>query len=69
MFHSMGTKVFPRVAWTSLMAGNVTNWRQSMSGFSGVAYPGLKLVGGIITLISKIHELKSMERDPLKGEH
>jgi hypothetical protein len=50
MFRSMGMKVFPRVAWPSLMAGNVTDWCQSMSGFSGVAYPGLRLVGGIVTV-------------------
>jgi hypothetical protein len=49
MFRSMGMKVFPRVAWPSLMAGNVTDWRQSISGCSGVAYPDLRLVGGIIT--------------------
>jgi hypothetical protein len=49
MFRSMGMKVFPRVAWPGLMAGNVTDWRQSMSGCSGVAYPGLRLVGGIVT--------------------
>jgi hypothetical protein len=46
MFRSMGTKVFPRVAWPGLMDGNVTNWPQSMSGCSGVVYPGLRLVGG-----------------------
>jgi hypothetical protein len=46
MFCSMGTKVFPRVAWTIMKAGNVTNWCHSMSGFSGVAYPSLRLVGG-----------------------
>jgi hypothetical protein len=50
MFRSMGMKVFPRVAWPGLMAGNVTDWCQSMSGFSGVAYPGLRLVGGIVTV-------------------
>jgi hypothetical protein len=38
--------VFPRIAWSGLMAGNVTDWHQSMTGFSGVAYPGLRLVGG-----------------------
>jgi len=29
-----------------LMAGNVTEWCQSMSGFSGVVYPGLRMVEG-----------------------
>jgi hypothetical protein len=42
--------MFPRVAWSGLMAGNVTDWRQSMSGFSGVVYPGLRLVEGVITV-------------------
>jgi hypothetical protein len=41
--------MFPRVACPSLMAGNVSDWRQSMSGFSGVAYPGLRLVEGFVT--------------------
>jgi hypothetical protein len=50
MFRSMGTKVFPRVAWPSLMVGNVIDWCQIMSGCSGVAYPGLRLVRGIITV-------------------
>jgi hypothetical protein len=42
--------MFPRVACPSLMAGNVSDWRQSMSGFSGVAYPGLRLVEGFVTV-------------------
>jgi hypothetical protein len=42
-------KMFPRVACSGLMAGNVTDWHQSMSGFSGVAYPSLRLVEGIVT--------------------
>ena len=42
--------MFPRVAGLDLMAGNVTDWRQSMSGFSGVVYLGLRLVGGIVTV-------------------
>jgi hypothetical protein len=46
MFRSMGTKVFPGVAWLGLMAGNVTDYCQSMSGFSRVAYPSLRLAGG-----------------------
>jgi hypothetical protein len=50
MFYGMGTKVFPRVAWPGLMAGNVTNWRQSMSGFSRVAYLSLMLVKWIVTI-------------------
>jgi hypothetical protein len=41
--------VFPRVAWPSLVAGNVTDYRQSMSGCSGVAYLGLRLVEGVVT--------------------
>ena len=49
MFRSMGTKVFPRVAWPSLMAGNVIDWRQSMSGCFGVVYLDLRLVRGIVT--------------------
>jgi hypothetical protein len=55
MFCSMGMKVFPRVAWPGLKAGNVTDWCQSMSGFSGVAYPGLRLAGG--TLQNGIRDL------------
>jgi hypothetical protein len=43
-------KMFPRVACPSLMAGNVSDWRQSMSGFSGVAYPSLRLVEGVVTV-------------------
>jgi hypothetical protein len=42
--------MFPRVACSGLMVGNVTDWLQSMSGFSGVAYPSLRMVGGIITV-------------------
>jgi hypothetical protein len=42
--------MFPRVACSSLMVGNVIDWHQSMSGFSGVAYPGLRMVGGIVTV-------------------
>jgi hypothetical protein len=49
MFRSMGMKIFPRVAWSDLMAGNVTDWHQSMSGCSGVAYLGLRLVKGVVT--------------------
>jgi hypothetical protein len=48
MFHSMGTKVLPRVSWPGLKAGNVTDWCQSMSGYFGVAYPDLGLVGGTL---------------------
>jgi hypothetical protein len=48
MFRSMGTKVFPRVSWPNLKAGNVIDWCQSMSGYSGVAYPGLGLVLGTL---------------------
>jgi hypothetical protein len=47
--------MFPRVACLSLMAGNVTEWRQSMSDFSGVAYPSLKLVKGIVTVWYQSH--------------
>ena len=36
---------------SGLMAGNVTDWHQSMSGCSGVAYPSLRLVGGIVTMV------------------
>jgi hypothetical protein len=46
MFRNMGTKFFPIVAWPDLMVDNVTDWRQSMSGCSGVAYLGLMLVEG-----------------------
>jgi hypothetical protein len=50
MFRSMGTKVFPRVARPDLMAGNVTDWCQSMSGCSGVTYPDLRMARGIVTV-------------------
>ena len=50
MFRSMGMKVFPRVAWPILMVGNVTDWRQSMSGFSRVAYPGLWVAWGTLQI-------------------
>jgi hypothetical protein len=50
MFHSMGMKVFPRVAWSDKMAGNVIDWCQSMIGFYGVSYPGLRLAEGIFTI-------------------
>jgi hypothetical protein len=51
MFRSKRMKVFPRVAWPGLFkAGNVTNWCQSMRGFSGVAYPGLWVVGGTLQI-------------------
>jgi hypothetical protein len=50
MFRSMGRKVFPRVAWPDLKAGNVTNWCQSMSGCSGVAYPSLGLAGAMLQI-------------------
>jgi hypothetical protein len=49
MFRGMGTKDVPRVACSGLMDGNVTDWCQSMSGFSGVVFPGLRLVEGIVT--------------------
>jgi hypothetical protein len=42
--------MFPRVACPGLMAGNDTDWLQSMSGFSRVVYPGLRLVEGIVTV-------------------
>jgi hypothetical protein len=46
MFHSKRMKAFPRVAWPSLFkARDVTNWCQSMRYFSGVAFPGLSVVG------------------------
>jgi len=48
MFRNIRTKVFPRVAWPGLMAGNVTEWCQRMSGYFGVAYLSLKFVGGIV---------------------
>jgi hypothetical protein len=41
--------MFPRVSCSYLMAGNVTDWHQSMSGFSGVVYHSLRLVEGIVT--------------------
>jgi hypothetical protein len=47
-FHSMGMKVLPRVSWPGLKARNVTEWCQSMSGYSRVAYPDLGLVGGTL---------------------
>jgi hypothetical protein len=40
--------MFPRVACPSLLVGNVSDWCHSMSGFSRVAYPGLRLVEGFI---------------------
>jgi hypothetical protein len=42
-------KMFPRVAYLGPMAGNVSDWHQGMSGFSGVAYLGLRLVKGFVT--------------------
>jgi hypothetical protein len=50
MFCSMGTKVFPIVAWPGMMDENVIDYCQSMSGCSGVAYPGLRMAGGIVTV-------------------
>lgn len=44
----MGMKEFLRVAWCNLKAQNVTSWCQSMGGFSGVAYPDLRLVEGML---------------------
>jgi hypothetical protein len=46
----MGTKDVPRVACFGLTARNFIDWRQSMSGCSGVAFPGLRLVEGIVTV-------------------
>jgi hypothetical protein len=43
--------MFPKVAWSSFMAGNVTEWHQSMSGFSGVVYLSLRLVEGVVTVL------------------
>jgi hypothetical protein len=48
MFRSMGTKVLPRAAWPGLKVGNVTDWYQSMSGCSEVAYPALRLARGTL---------------------
>jgi hypothetical protein len=49
MFHSKRMKAFLRVAWPGLSkAGDVTNWCQSMIYCSGVASPGLRVVGGTL---------------------
>jgi hypothetical protein len=51
MFRSKRMKVFPRVAWPGLFkAGDVTNWYQSMRDCSGVAFPGLWVVGGTLQI-------------------
>jgi hypothetical protein len=43
-------KMFPRIGCPGLMAGNVSNWRQSMSGCSRVAYLSLRLVEGYVVV-------------------
>jgi hypothetical protein len=44
----MGMKAFPTVAWPSLKARKVIGRCESMSGCSGVAHPGLRLVRGTL---------------------
>jgi hypothetical protein len=51
MFRSKRTKVFPRVAWSSLYkVGDVTNWCHSMKHCSGVATPGPRMAEGMLQI-------------------